>query len=56
MLEQVVNQYSVKASQKGLYLRFEHTKAEGSFDAKWTSEALGNIVDNAIKYTEQGGY
>ena len=24
-------------------------------DAKWTVEALGNIVDNAIKYTACGG-
>ena len=24
-------------------------------DSKWTVEALGNIVDNAIKYTACGG-
>ena len=24
------------------------------FDFKWTAEALANIVDNAIKYTEHG--
>jgi signal transduction histidine kinase len=24
------------------------------FDQKWTAEALGNLVDNAIKYTGQG--
>ena len=24
------------------------------FDPKWTAEALGNVVDNAIKYTEYG--
>ena len=25
------------------------------FDLKWTLEALGNLIDNAIKYTETGG-
>ena len=25
------------------------------FDLKWTAEALGNIADNAIKYTQEGG-
>ncbi len=25
------------------------------FDEKWTREAIGNIVDNAIKYTKEGG-
>lgn len=55
MLENVVNQYSFKAEQKGLYLRLEQTDAAANFDAKWTAEALGNIVDNAIKYTVHGG-
>lgn len=25
------------------------------FDRKWTAEALGNLVDNAVKYTQPGG-
>lgn len=54
MLENVVNQYSCKADQKGLYLRFEQTDAAANFDARWTTEALGNIVDNAVKYTDHG--
>ena len=31
--------------------------AQGSarFDQKWTAEALGNVVDNAVKYTPPGG-
>lgn len=28
---------------------------EAVFDKKWTAEAVGNVIDNAIKYTEFGG-
>lgn len=28
---------------------------EAVFDKKWTAEAVGNVIDNAIKYTECGG-
>ena len=28
---------------------------EVSHDSKWTAEALGNILDNAVKYTQSGG-
>lgn len=55
VLESVVKQYSFKAEQKGLYLRLEQTDASACLDARWTAEAIGNIVDNAIKYTERGG-
>ena len=33
----------------------EQTDAAANFDAKWTAEALGNIVDNSVKYTDHGG-
>ena len=32
----------------------QDTDAFAVFDFKWTEEALANIVDNAIKYTEHG--
>ena len=35
-----------------LYLH--DTDISATFDAKWTAEALANIVENAVKYTEHG--
>lgn len=54
LLESVVEQYTAKASEKGLSLQMQDTNAFAVFDFKWTAEALANIVDNAIKYTEHG--
>ena len=54
LLESVVEQYTAKASEKGLSLQMQDTDAFAVFDFKWTAEALANIVDNAIKYTEHG--
>lgn len=51
----VYDQYLPKAQAKGLSLHLSDTDAYAVFDARWTAEALGNIVDNAIKYTKQGG-
>ena len=54
LLESVVEQYAAKASEKGLSLQMQDADAFAVFDFKWTAEALANIVDNAIKYTEHG--
>ena len=54
LLESVVEQYTAKASEKGLSLQMQDTDAFAVFDFKWTAEALANIVDNAIKYTQKG--
>ena len=54
MLESIVEQYVARANKKGLLLYLENTKISATFDTKWTTEALSNIVDNAIKYTEYG--
>ena len=35
-------------------MQLQDTDAFAVFDGKWTAEALANIVDNAIKYTEHG--
>lgn len=55
MLEKVAAQYRSKAADKGLSLRLEPTEASACFDPKWTEEALCDLVDNAVKYTEKGG-
>lgn len=54
-LQAVREQYAPKAAEKGLTLTLQDTALSASFDPKWTAEALGNLVDNAIKYTETGG-
>jgi signal transduction histidine kinase len=54
MLQSIVQQYSAKAEEKGLSLEHNSTDIFAIFDPKWTAEALANIVDNAIKYTEYG--
>lgn len=55
MLERIAAQYAAKAAQKGVSLRLESEDITAVFDAKWTGEALENIIDNAVKYTRQGG-
>lgn len=58
LLEEVRKQYAARAEEKGLYLRVlseEAREVTACFDPKWTLEALDNLVDNAIKYTQTGG-
>lgn len=43
-----------RATSKGLEFILEIGDAMAVFDLKWTVEALSNIVDNAIKYTNAG--
>lgn len=58
LLEETYRQYRQKAQDNGLYLQVEMPDSQeisAVFDAKWTGEALGNVIDNAIKYTKTGG-
>jgi signal transduction histidine kinase len=54
LLQEIDSGMRKKAESKGLAFSVTEDRAEASFDYKWTMEALCNIVDNAIKYTEKG--
>lgn len=59
MLKALLQKYTPLAEEKGLVLSLSEIEEEEKtsaaiFDEKWTMEALGNIIDNAIKYTETG--
>ena len=43
-----------KARAKGLELILHDTDEKAYFDSKWTLEAICNILDNALKYTNEG--
>ncbi|OPJ65137.1 sensor histidine kinase [Clostridium oryzae] len=51
VLSAVDNQMKAKAKHKQIELMVTKTQEQAVFDAKWTEEAIMNIVDNAIKYT-----
>ena len=49
--------FSALANEKGVTLTLsDPSPLTAHFDLKWTSEAIGNIIDNAVKYTPQGGF
>ncbi len=47
---------TLAAEEKGVTLTFKDVpNVTAVFDIKWTAEAISNMIDNAIKYTEAGG-
>lgn len=55
-IARAVNTIWAKADQKQIRIDVAcDSHAVVKHDAKWTAEALGNILDNAVKYTPEGG-
>ena len=54
MLTLAVKETESKARAKGLELILHDTDEKAYFDSKWTLEAICNILDNAVKYTNAG--
>ena len=55
LLGDMKESYDKAAKEKGISLSVVDSGAFAVYDYKWTKEALGNIVDNAVKYTTSGG-
>lgn len=55
LLQDVVAEAAMKADGKNLSIRNIYAgEAFACFDYKWTKEALGNVLDNAVKYSPPG--
>ncbi len=55
LLDEVQKQISPKAQAKGIAVTVDPTLINACYDLKWTTEAVYNIADNAVKYTDCGG-
>ena len=54
---QAVKTVYAKAKEKDILITFECDQAfEAVLDFNWTAEAISNVIDNAVKYTPQGGF
>ena len=55
LVERAVEEMIPKAEEKKIQILCDLPEnAEAVYDLKWTAEALGNILDNAVKYSPAG--
>lgn len=55
LLEGAAKQEERAAQLRQITLTAEPFQGSAAFDPRWTGEALGNVVNNAVKYTPAGG-
>ena len=55
LLENAAEQEGLAALAKQITLTAVPFDGSAAFDPRWTGEALGNVVNNAVKYTPPGG-
>lgn len=55
MLDDAISQAKPLAKGKNIKINLICAEEEALFDFKWTTEAIYNIIDNAVKYTNIGG-
>ncbi len=54
MLEEIYSRAEPYAREKNLRITLSNSRDKAFFDKRWTYEAVWNIVDNAVKYTDSG--
>ena len=56
LLTDIIDTVAIKAVKKNITITRDLSDLSAVFDWKWTAEAIGNILDNSIKYTPEGGH
>ena len=55
LVQQSIQEVMPRAQKKGIQISCRLPEnAQARYDLKWTAEALGNILDNAVKYSPSG--